>query len=215
MAGSPKKRNKKYVPKVDLHSKQIGQILKTKGTEGLMGVYKQMKAPNTRYLEMTWDFLEAERILVVASALHDVPVHELPLDVTKNVYSGDLLIALSKHLISPKQKFEISINTDVRNLKTGEIFTVPYHYVFKEPINYAEFMDGGKHKVDRGQGIKTRWRGLSDEWSDAVQGKFPSNDYEFAGAKAKLSVNARILAHEYETDLRKTKFLNSIKLLIK
>lgn len=217
MAGSPKKRNKKYVPKVDLHEKQIGQIYKSKGRKGLEDVYGKMKAPVPQYMEMQWDFLEAERILHMASLMHDkpIPIEELPLDIVKNVYKGDLIIAIVDQLIDSKQKYEITINTHLVKEGEEQIYSFKYHHAFDEAICYQEFMDGSKtHKVDRGQGIKTRWKGLSEEWCEAVQGKYPIDEFRLAGAQAKLSVNAPLLSWLQETNMRKTRFMNSIKLFI-
>ncbi|MDC4361038.1 hypothetical protein NQ651_17795, partial [Acinetobacter baumannii] len=81
------------------------------------------------------------------------------------------------------------------------------------PICYQEFLNGSKtHKVDRGQGKKTRWKGVSEEWSDAVQLKYSSKNYSLAGAQEKPSVNAQILSWLEDTNMRKTRFMNSIKL---
>lgn len=213
MAGSPKKRNKKYVPKVDLHAKQIGQIYSSKGRKGLENVYGKMKAPVSQYLEMQWDFLEAERTLQIASIMHDISIEELPLSIVKNVYKGDLIIAIVDQLIDSKQKYEITITTHLAREEDGQTFTYKYHHLFDEPICYQEFMDGSKtHKVDRGQGIKTRWKGLSDEWCEAVQAKYPIDEFGLAGAQAKLSVNAPLLSWLEETNMRKTRFMNKIKL---
>lgn len=213
MAGSPRKRNKKYIPKVDLHGDQIKQILRSKGRKGLEDIYSKMKVPAVQHLEMQWDFLEAERLLSIASIMHGVSVEELPLEVVKNVYHGDLIIAIVDQLIDSKQKYEITIDTFLSKDGVDQTYNYKYHHKFDEPICYQEFMNGSKtHKVDRGQGIKTRWKGVSEEWNDAVQLKYSSKNYSLAGAKAKLSVHAAPKTWLQETDMRKTRFMNSIKL---
>ena len=77
---------------------------------------------------------------------------------------GDLIIAIKHRLISLEQKWNIKLTLELDDGTEAElIFDLPKAHLKDIKLPTAEF------KIDRGNGIKTRWKGLDKEVEDALK----------------------------------------------
>lgn len=92
----------------------------------------------------------------------------VPESVVLKAYNySDLIIALKMQQIECTD-WALSIDTHFYNLETDQMTTVPY-YVELNGIGYFDIYREMPIKVDRGAGIKTRWRGLEAELERAYK----------------------------------------------
>lgn len=90
-----------------------------------------------------------------------------PEHVAYSVYHGDLIICLKNILIPLDQEWLLGIDSHYYNAETDEVMTVPVQFQMpKMPFN--EFKFGSKLAVDRGHGLKTRWRGINEELNEIL-----------------------------------------------
>lgn len=90
-----------------------------------------------------------------------------PEHVAYSVYHGDLIICLKNILIPLDQEWLLGIDSHYYNTETDEVMTVPVQFQMpKMPFN--EFKFGSKLAVDRGHGLKTRWRGINEELNEIL-----------------------------------------------
>lgn len=87
--------------------------------------------------------------------------------VLKAYNFDDLIIAL-KMQQATCEEWDISVETHFYNLETHEQKTIPY-FVSLSGVNYTEIYKELKIKVDRGAGVKTRWRGIEKELSKVYE----------------------------------------------
>ena len=65
------------------------------------------------------------------------------------------------------QEWLLGIDSHYYNAETDEVMTVPVQFQMpKMPFN--EFKFGSKLAVDRGHGLKTRWRGINEELNEIL-----------------------------------------------
>ncbi|PKF35517.1 hypothetical protein [Acinetobacter proteolyticus] len=95
-----------------------------------------------------------------------------PKHVVYEVYHGDLIICLRNELIPLVQEWFFGIDSHYYNLETDEALTVPYQ--FTTPLmSFEEFRFGSEIKVNRGHGLKTRWKGINDELNQMLLAEVP------------------------------------------
>lgn len=149
-----KKRNKKYNPN------KIGNLY-------------QSQANQTHVLEMTFNIDEVNDSIDTWREENDLADKELtPKHVVYDVYHGDLIICLKNLLIPLEQEWFLGIDSHYYSVEKDEVLTVPTQ--FKMPkMSFKQFRFGCDLKVDRGAGIKTRWRGINDELNIVLEQEVP------------------------------------------
>ena len=90
-----------------------------------------------------------------------------PEHVAYSVYHGDLIICLKNILIPLDQEWLLGIDSHYYNAETDEVMTVPVQFQMPK-MQFNEFKFGSKLAVDRGHGLKTRWRGINEELNEIL-----------------------------------------------
>jgi len=137
------KRNKKYNPN------KVSNII-------------QMKSMQAQKLWMKYDNALIDKITAEWLETHtdeDVATHLLYPHI-----DGDLIIAIKHRLISLEQKWHIKMTFELTDGTEAElVFDLPKAHLGDIKTDKATF------KIDRGNGIKTRWKGLDKEVEDAIK----------------------------------------------
>lgn len=108
-----------------------------------------------------------------------------PEHIAYSVYHGDLIICLKNILIPLDQEWHLGIDSHFYNAETDDVMTVPVQFQMpKMPFN--EFKFGSTLAIDRGHGLKTRWKGINDE-INAILLADVSLGYERVRSDAKLT----------------------------
>ncbi|MFW1927060.1 hypothetical protein [Acinetobacter ursingii] len=110
---------------------------------------------------------------------------QTPEHVAYSVYHGDLIICLKNILIPLDQEWHLSVDSHYYNAETDDDMTVSVEFEM-EKMPFNEFKFGSKLKVDRGHGLKTRWKGINDELNDLLLAEVPEG-YERVRSDAKLT----------------------------
>jgi hypothetical protein len=136
------KRNKKYNPN------KVSNIISGKASQ----VHK---------LAMYYDNDVVDAIS--GEWLKNNPKEDVPTALLYPHIKGDLIIAIKHRLISMCQKWNIKMFFHIRNTKTGEHEDVEINFIL--PRSEMRDIKSGEadFKIDRGAGIKTRWKGLDRE----------------------------------------------------
>ena len=108
-----------------------------------------------------------------------------PEHVAYSVYHGDLIICLKNLLIPLEQEWHLGVDSHYFNHDTEEVMTVPVQFQMPK-MNFNEFKFGSKLAVDRGHGLKTRWRGINDELNEILLADVPVG-FERVRSDAKLT----------------------------
>lgn len=108
-----------------------------------------------------------------------------PEHVAYMVYKGDLIICLKNILIPLSQEWTLNVDSYYFNQETEDEITVSVEFEMEE-MPFNEFKFGSKIKVDRGHGLKTRWKGINQELNDILLTEVPEG-YERTRSEAKLT----------------------------
>ena len=108
-----------------------------------------------------------------------------PEHVAYSVYHGDLIICLKNLLIPLDQEWHLGVDSHYYNPETDEVMTVPVQFQMPK-MNFNEFKFGSKLAVDRGHGLKTRWRGINEELNEILLADVPVG-FERVRSDAKLT----------------------------
>ncbi|WP_228291243.1 hypothetical protein [Acinetobacter pittii] len=108
-----------------------------------------------------------------------------PEHVAYMVYKGDLIICLKNILIPLSQEWTLKVDSYYFNQETDDEMTVSVEFEMEE-MPFNEFKFGSKLKVDRGHGLKTRWKGINQELNDLLLAEVPEG-YERTRSEAKLT----------------------------
>ena len=135
----------------------------------LLYAVKQFKSPvfaaqggsPTTQEEVVHIQFAAEKLLQLqiewAKVLHDYETHGVAI---KNKSQNNELMQMD-------QEWLLGIDSHYYNAETDEVMTVPVQFQMpKMPFN--EFKFGSKLAVDRGHGLKTRWRGINEELNEIL-----------------------------------------------
>ncbi len=85
-----------------------------------------------------------------------------PEHVAYSVYHGDLIICLKNILIPLDQEWQLGIDSHYYNAEIDEVMTVPVQFQMPK-MSFNEFKFGSTLAVNRGHGLKTRWKGINEE----------------------------------------------------
>lgn len=168
-----KKRNKKYNPN------KLEQIFKAK-----LGQLYEFEMQFV--IEDVNNQIEAWR-----------EVNNLPEDVycpewlvIETYQQQDLIIALKmQHLKSPEY-WEIGIDGHFYNEEKNEVYTIPFYIELPE-MSHEQLMVGCEVKVNRGAGIKTRWKGLQEEMLAHWKETGIPDGFELVKSQAHLKAQAK------------------------
>lgn len=108
-----------------------------------------------------------------------------PEHVAYSVYHGDLIICLKNLLIPLDQEWHLGVDSHYYNPETDEVMTVPVQFQMPK-MHFNEFKFGSKLAVDRGHGLKTRWRGITEELNEILLTDVPVG-FERVRSDAKLT----------------------------
>lgn len=108
-----------------------------------------------------------------------------PEHVAYSVYHGDLIICLKNLLIPLEQEWFLGVDNHFYNLETDELMTVPVQFQMPK-MSFNEFKFGSTLAVDRGHGLKTRWKGINEELNGILLADVPVG-FIRASSEAKLS----------------------------
>ena len=150
-----KKRNKKYNPN-KLAQKYVAD------------------AHKMHTLEMTFNIDEVNDSIDNWRASNGLVEKEhTPKHVVYEVYHGDLIICLKNLLIPLEQEWFLGVDSHYFNHETEDVLTVPFQ--FQMPLmSFEEFRFGSELiKVDRGHGMKTRWKGINEELNKLLEEEVP------------------------------------------
>ena len=123
--------------------------------------YLYLARINTRIMKARGNVNAAEKLLQLqiewAKVLHDYETHGVAI---KNKSQNNELMQMD-------QEWLLGIDSHYYNAETDEVMTVPVQFQMpKMPFN--EFKFGSKLAVDRGHGLKTRWRGINQELNEIL-----------------------------------------------
>lgn len=167
-----KKRNKKYNPN-KLAQKYVAD------------------AHKMHTLEMTFNIDEVNDSIDNWRASNGLVEKEhTPKHVVYEVYHGDLIICLKNLLIPLEQEWFLGVDSHYFNHETEDVLTVPFQ--FQMPLmSFEEFRFGSELiKVDRGHGMKTRWKGINEELNKLLEEEVPQG-FERIRSDALLRVTTK------------------------
>ena len=167
-----KKRNKKYNPN-KLAQKYVAD------------------AHKMHTLEMTFNIDEVNDSIDNWRASNGLVEKEhTPKHVVYEVYHGDLIICLKNLLIPLEQEWFLGVESHYFNHETEDVLTVPFQ--FQMPLmSFEEFRFGSELiKVDRGHGMKTRWKGINEELNKLLEEEVPQG-FERIRSDALLRVTTK------------------------
>lgn len=126
-----------------------------------------LKAKQNHFLWMQYDNNVVDAITnkwLETNSGEDVP--------TKLLYphiKGDLIIAIKHRLIDFVQKWTITMTLNIRNVETDEAEEVEVDFQLPE-CHLQEVKSADSNiKIDRGHGLKSRWKGLDKELAEALK----------------------------------------------
>ncbi len=108
-----------------------------------------------------------------------------PEHIAYSVYQGDLIICLKNILIPLEQEWMLGVDSHYYNAQTDEVMTVPVQFQMPK-MNFNDFKFGSSLAVDRGHGLKTRWKGINEELNAILLADVPLG-FERVRSDAKLT----------------------------
>ena len=102
----------------------------------------------------------------------------------------DLIIALKMSHVKNPEYWEIAIASHFINEAATDVKTIDF-YVELPEMSHAELMNGCEVKVNRGAGIKTRWKGLQDEMIKNWETETMPDDYSLVESQVFIKAQAR------------------------
>ncbi|MFT0696441.1 hypothetical protein ACDX34_20320 [Acinetobacter bereziniae] len=108
-----------------------------------------------------------------------------PEHIAYSVYHGDLIICLKNILIPLEQEWHLGVDSHYYNIETDQVMTVPVQFQMPK-MSFNEFKFGSALAVDRGHGLKTRWKGINAELNEILLADVPLG-FERVRSDAKLT----------------------------
>lgn len=102
----------------------------------------------------------------------------------------DLIIALKMSHVKNPEYWEIAIASHFINEAATDVKTIDF-YVELPEMSHAELMNGCEVKVNRGAGIKTRWKGLQDEMIKNWETETMPDNYSLVESQVLIKAQAR------------------------
>ena len=102
----------------------------------------------------------------------------------------DLIIAMKMSQIKDPEYWEVAIASHFYNAELNDVKTIDFYIELPE-MSHADIMNGCALKVNRGAGIKTRWKGLQQEMIDNWHTETMPDGYELLKSQVYLKAKAR------------------------
>lgn len=113
--------------------------------------------------------------------------------------------------------WHIGIDSHFYNLDKESLETIPFSVELPQ-MSHADLMGGCEVKVNRGSGIKTRWKGLQSEMLDHWKSIGIEDGYDLIKSQVYIKAHAKfknlqmLKEHNFLLDLRnKGKLIESLK----
>ena len=91
------------------------------------------------------------------------------------IYQGAAVPCIVDGMIDEKQRWGVTILTTVR-MPDGTTQPHDVSWRIDEPMSFKDFMRGNPDiKVERGNGLKTRWIGVAEEWKRITKEEIPDD----------------------------------------
>lgn len=107
-----------------------------------------------------------------------------PEHIAYSVYHGDLIICLKNILIPLDQEWHLGVDSHYYNAETDQVMSVPVQFQMPK-MSFNEFKFGSNLAVDRGYGLKTRWKGINTELNEILLADVPIG-FDRVRSEAKL-----------------------------
>ena len=142
-----KKRNKKYIPLAEKARRKVASKLSL-----------------TYEFDMEYEIEAVNRAVADWHKQNGSNVDDYcPEWVAIDIYQQqDLIIALKMQQLQDPTYWQVGIDSYLYNSETDDIKTIPFSVELPE-MSYMNLLVGGAVSIDRGNGIKTRWKGLQNE----------------------------------------------------
>lgn len=108
-----------------------------------------------------------------------------PEHIAYSVYHGDLIICLKNILIPLDQEWHLGVDSHYYNVETDQVMSVPVQFQMPK-MSFNEFKFGSTLAVDRGYGLKTRWKGINIELNEILLADVPIG-FDRVRSEAKLT----------------------------
>lgn len=108
-----------------------------------------------------------------------------PEHIAYSVYHGDLIICLKNILIPLDQEWHLGVDSHYYNAETDQVMSVPVQFQMPK-MSFNEFKFGSNLAVDRGYGLKTRWKGINTELNEILLADVPIG-FDRVRSEAKLT----------------------------
>ena len=102
----------------------------------------------------------------------------------------DLIIALKMSQVKNPEYWEIAIASHFYNAELNDVKTIDFYIELPE-LCHADLMNGCALAVNRGAGIKTRWKGLQNEMIDNWSTEEMPDGYDLLQSQVYLKAKAR------------------------
>ena len=120
----------------------------------------------------------------------------VPAYVTIGAYeSQDLIIALKMTNIKAPEFWEVGIDSHFYSKELDNVLTIPFSLDIPK-MSHAELMAGSEIKVNRGAGLKTRWKGLQAEMIDNWEEHGIPEGYELIKSQVYIKAQAHFNNHD-------------------
>lgn len=181
-----KKRNKKYVPLVQKQEKAL-----------------RSKMGQTYEFDMQFVIEEVNEKIEAWRTENDMPEDAYCPEwlVIQTYEQQDLIIALKMQQLQSPTYWEVGIDGHFWNAEKEDVYTIPFYIELPE-MNHEQLMNGCDVKINRGAGIKTRWKGLQTEMLDHWHEVGCPDGYDLIKSQAYLKAQAKfkspqmLLEHE-------------------
>lgn len=190
MATAKKKRTQKYNPQ------KVGNVYRARSQQ-IHTLEMSFQVDSVNENMAAWHEHNADQNLDYA-----------PKSIAYDSYEGDLIICLKNLLIPDEQEWFLSVVSYAYGEENGDILEIPTE--IKMPLmSFEEFRFGGATKIDRGHGLKTRWKGATAEINAIIESKTPPG-YLYARTDAYLRVDTAFKNVESFLYFRKARNLRAL-----
>lgn len=144
--------------------------------------HREAMIPRFMYMHYDMDLLRK----ITDEWKQDHPDEIIPIELLVKHCKGDLTIAVHKRLINLTQPWSITMTYTLESEVDGSIDEVDLN--FELPLMHLNdvLSDESKTKINRGFGLKTRWRGLDEEIEVALK---PIKEEGFVCIKTMIDIS--------------------------
>lgn len=111
----------------------------------------------------------------------------------------NLIIALKMTQLKTPEYWEVGIDAHFFNEDKHDVYTIPFYIELPE-MSHPDLMNGCEVKVNRGSGLKTRWKGLQAELDDHWKATGIPEGYVLVKSQAHFKAHAKFLNYQMYTE---------------